>query len=683
MRALILSTYTTRDGQSVLAGRGEDGLPFRMTLVHWHLVVSKKKPATLPEGRKITQSPLYLLYPCLLNSEMERQATDVYYIWSRTESEADRGLAEEDILEPEIPLTLRLVTPSTVVDTPGCSTFRVEPGSLPEFKPLTELQIQPVMWCLSLSGTEVWVFDGDVTLKFPSSLDFLECFGRRRPDVLVFWRSEMQTILSGRHIMGMSVTRATKNVYINGCIVVPLAKVLGNQMKLDVYDIDVVSRHLKVEVQADKCQQLRDMLAVRSTIEGLLELSRVTHTFVQDLVYRGPSFRSINLLFNAARRKGFVLNHTPQQRRTGYGGGTILDPELGLHKEPVAHLDVRSMYPSVMREFNLCYSTFLERDESNRHVPSRESPTGRRFATNVMGLLPVVQADLSEQRSRVREALAEEKDPVRKQQLNIRQLTLKLVANSLYGFIGQPGQPYSCVDLAASVTSYGGSILQRARTIAVARGLPVLMGVTDSIMVRMDGRTLSSAFDEARALAAEVSAPYTHIRLGVEGVFMGLLVLQCNSYRGLKFEGPEGPAPETESKGTPDVKRIYATFQRKVFTTLADAILQQKPLASTMSLLRVHLQSDHPLNCFVVSRKRPGAGPLDDPREFAIHTSNGLQRFHRGAQPDLEYYTQSLRAVLQGIFTSIGQQAEAEIVLIGRIDELRGIRPLKLQKTRI
>jgi DNA polymerase elongation subunit (family B) len=46
----------------------------------------------------------------------------------------------------------------------------------------------------------------------------------------------------------------------------------------------------------------------------------------------------------------------------GYTGATVFDPDRGFHKDPVAALDFASLYPSIMRAFNMCHSTWCGND---------------------------------------------------------------------------------------------------------------------------------------------------------------------------------------------------------------------------------------------------------------------------------------------------------------------------------
>ena len=97
----------------------------------------------------------------------------------------------------------------------------------------------------------------------------------------------------------------------------------------------------------------------------------------------------------------------------GYEGAVVLEPEVGYHEHPVAHLDFASLYPSIMQAHNLCYSTLVLPSQSPWRVPQmREKDVEYEthqvrdkmyhFTTRETGVLPHILARLLAERRRVR-----------------------------------------------------------------------------------------------------------------------------------------------------------------------------------------------------------------------------------------------------------------------------------------
>src|SRR5690606_12056897 len=60
---------------------------------------------------------------------------------------------------------------------------------------------------------------------------------------------------------------------------------------------------------------------------------------------RTPSSREFNTIANA------TIDHDT------YTGGLVLEPVKGCHEGPLLMMDFDSLYPSVIREFNICFTS--------------------------------------------------------------------------------------------------------------------------------------------------------------------------------------------------------------------------------------------------------------------------------------------------------------------------------------
>lgn len=218
-----------------------------------------------------------------------------------------------------------------------------------------------------------------------------------------------------------------------------------------------------------------------------------------------------------------------------YVGGRVLEPKKGFYDTWVAVLDFNSLYPSIIREYNLCFSTmthWVRCEDLDALLPPAVDAENNAIPT---GILPGVVGHLIERRKVVRDMLKLEKNAGERSSLNIRQLALKLVANSMYGCLGFPSSRFYCQPIAALITTQGRRALEAAvSTAEVLRG-SVIYGDTDSIMVNTLTSSLKLARDQSANIRKAINKPYKILRIGDDGMFKSMLLLKKKKYAALKL----------------------------------------------------------------------------------------------------------------------------------------------------
>lgn len=204
-----------------------------------------------------------------------------------------------------------------------------------------------------------------------------------------------------------------------------------------------------------------------------------------------------------------------KRAKAAYAGGLVLEPKKGLYDTYILLLDFNSLYPSIIQEYNLCFTTinwtkFMlegtaadaataakdggggnkkgavkkgdeedeESDEDDDHdatgagAGAGEAHGGAKALPPLPdtgaapGVLPRVIKTLVDRRRQVKNILKSEKDPAQRQQLDIRQKALKLTANSMYGCLGFTFSRFYARPIAALVTAMGREALQRTVDLA-------------------------------------------------------------------------------------------------------------------------------------------------------------------------------------------------------------------------
>lgn len=152
-------------------------------------------------------------------------------------------------------------------------------------------------------------------------------------------------------------------------------------------------------------------------------------------------------------------------------------------------------------------------------------------------VLPNVLKNLVQRRKIVKDSLKTEKDPVKIQQLEIRQKALKLTANSMYGCLGFSSSRFYAQAIAALITRTGREILMKTKDIAEEKlRFDVVYGDTDSIMIATGTNVLKDAVAMGERLKAEINGSYRCLEIELDGVFKSLLLLKKKKYAALKIE---------------------------------------------------------------------------------------------------------------------------------------------------
>merc|ERR1719174_2402353 len=268
----------------------------------------------------------------------------------------------------------------------------------------------------------------------------------------------------------------------------------------------------------------------------------------------------------------------PRRQKAAYSGGLVLEPKVGLYDEYVMLLDFNSLYPSIIQEHNICFTTVERPDETQVAQCATEQEllglTKLPDGTEEDGILPQVLRRLVSNRQQVKAAQKSEKDPKKWQVLEIRQKALKLTANSMYGCLGFQNSRFYAKPLAALITAKGREALQTTINVVTSElSLEVVYGDTDSVFVNTKATDYNEAMNKAQQIKRSVNKRYKKLEIEIDGVFARLLLLKKKKYAGLKVLDHAKGTVEREYKGLDIVRRDWCGLAKSMGQTILDQIL--------------------------------------------------------------------------------------------------------------
>eukprot|EP00924_Labyrinthula_sp_SR-Ha-C_P001122 augustus_masked-scaffold_7-processed-gene-14.47-mRNA-1 protein AED:0.32 eAED:0.33 QI:0/-1/0/1/-1/1/1/0/1152 len=315
------------------------------------------------------------------------------------------------------------------------------------------------------------------------------------------------------------------------------------------------------------------------------EMSRFIGCDFHSTLTRGSQYRVESILIRICKAKGFLCPSASKEQVKGQPAleeiALTLEPKSRHYVDPVAVFDFRSLYPSVIIAYNLCFSTFVGKLRNRRSSKgcfyeqlgfvnpytylSREeinilwdadglyiTPTGSVFVSKSIreGILPAMLKEILETRIKVKYAMKgfhKNKNKLSAalyRVLDARQYALKMIANVTYGFTAASfSGRMPCAELADTIVRLSRESLQKCIDTIMLKKLPrwktfeVVYGDTDSLFVLMKYKTMSEAFLFSEDIAETLSVFFPPpMKLQFEKVYEQCFLLAKKRYIGAIFE---------------------------------------------------------------------------------------------------------------------------------------------------
>jgi len=330
------------------------------------------------------------------------------------------------------------------------------------------------------------------------------------------------------------------------------------------------------------------LLLNKNMLDKFIELSKVSGLLLQDALDSGEATRVENILLREFNKDDYVLpmkpptneilNRKVQRETKGLKGALVLEPTVGLHTNCIVYMDFKSMYPSIFISYNICPTTLLK---TNENLDAIETPDKIKFVSRKVkvGIMPRIVKFLIHERDIVRKQMREERNESIKRILDARQLALKYVTNSFYGYTGYVLARVYSLDVANAITSCGRHLIQVTKnTVESGKNFRVIYGDTDSIMVDTNITDVDKAIEIGKEIEAEINKRLEGIvEMKTENIFKSILILTKKRYAGLAIEKNNGDTSERiVMKGIETVRRDWCDLTSEMLFNVLEIILKEQ-----------------------------------------------------------------------------------------------------------
>ncbi|PVX25617.1 MAG: hypothetical protein CW716_07670 [Candidatus Bathyarchaeum sp.] len=397
----------------------------------------------------------------------------------------------------------------------------------------------------------------------------------------------------------------------------------------------------------------------------ILALSRIARMPMEDVSRQGVSRWIRNFLYFEHRQRGMLIPNAEDILATKggtsttaiikgkkYKGAIVVDPVPGVHFN-VAVMDFASLYPSIIKVYNLGYQTLLCRHEECKK--NKVPETDHWICTKEKALESLLIGSLRD--LRVKWYKPKTNDKTLPEDLrswyNVIPSALKVILNASYGVFGSPAFGLYCPPVAEATAAIGRHVITKTIEKAKTLNIEVLYGDTDSLF-------LKNPSPEQVEIMAEWSKKNMGMELEVEKWYRyAVFSSRKKNYLGILKGGG------VDVKGMTGKKRHIPIYIKKAFYALEDRLEQvQSPAEFEEAKKEIkQIIRDRYLR---LKQRRWG----DTPEELAFHVVLG--------KPPSAYTKttpQHVKAAL--MLEKLGHKMDAGD-LITYVKVLKGVKPVQI-----
>ncbi|MEM5881865.1 MAG: DNA polymerase domain-containing protein [Candidatus Aenigmatarchaeota archaeon] len=344
-------------------------------------------------------------------------------------------------------------------------------------------------------------------------------------------------------------------------------------------DIDDILRLVKYAKK--DAELVLEIMLSRDFLSQYIEISRLSGLLLQDSLAGSESSRIEQFLLIEFNKNDFVIPNKPtkkelrEREKERVKGAIVLEPKTGLH-EYVIYLDFKSLYPSLIIQYNICPTTYVKKkEELDEEIELIQSPINTFFVSkNVReGIFPRVLKRLIDERDMIKKLMKNEKDEVRKKILDAKQLALKSLANSFYGYTVYLRARFFIADIANTITAYGRYWITNVKKLIESVGYEVVYGDTDSVMIKVNVNLMEEAFKKGLEIEKFINSNTPeNIKMKLEGIMKKILLITKKKYFGYLFESDKDSG-KIIMKGVETVRRDWCDLVSETLSKVIEILL--------------------------------------------------------------------------------------------------------------
>lgn len=287
------------------------------------------------------------------------------------------------------------------------------------------------------------------------------------------------------------------------------------------------------------------MFDVLNMWQALTEESNVNLCNMKEVHTMGKQKKILASISRECYNRNLVMDSC-QEGLTGYEGGSVAKPVPGLKKN-VCCVDFNSLYPTIMKAYNICMRTLLHPDVDPKNINKDDYTVlevvhkgefvTKYFKKSPEGIIPEILERYLVGRAEIRARLKKEKNALLKVVLDKRQNALKVAANSIYGTMGSSTGLLQLFFGAVLTTSKARESIKKVNDYLTEKGVEIIYGDTDSSMITLTGSTPEELFKMADHITSELTKLFPKpMSVGVDWIAKDYLLICKKKYVARLYE---------------------------------------------------------------------------------------------------------------------------------------------------